>query len=178
MLHTGRWVLLTTISLNPDSYPDSPTIMSQSLTDRYVAMYTQGRTRLTTWLDEIDDADLQRRLDPEANTLAWLLQHAGEVELLFAKNIFGRDIEVKAQTIGPNAGKRQQFGSAEDLRALLDRSGRELQEAIAAQDEDAWTEEVTAQFGTLPLQEALARIITHTAYHGGQAHLTLKYGTA
>lgn len=149
-----------------------------SLTERYVAMYTQGRTRLNTWLDDIDDADLDKRLHDEANTLAWLLQHAGEVELLFAKNIFGRDIKMKAHTIGPNAGRRQDFGSAEDVRALLERSGQALHQAIAAQDEDAWTREVTAEFGTLSLQEALARIITHTAYHAGQAHLTLKYGAA
>lgn len=152
--------------------------LMDSLTERYVAMYTQGRTRLTTWLDDVDDDDLSRRLHDDSNTLAWMLQHIGEVELLFAKNIFEHEIDVKAHTIGPNAGKREQFGSAQDLRALLDRSGRELHAAIAAQDDDAWTREVTADFGTLPLQEALARIITHTSYHAGQAHLTLKYGAA
>ncbi len=152
--------------------------MPQPLTDRYVVLYTQGRMRLIGWLDEVADEDLSRRLHPESNTLGWMLRHIGEVELLFAKNIFGRDLDVKATTIGPNAGRRQEFGPAAELRALLDRSGRELQEAIAAQDENDWTREVTADFGTLPLQEALARIITHTAYHAGQAHLTLKYGTA
>ena len=150
--------------------------MSSSLSNRYVALYDQGRTRLTAWLGDVADADLPRRLQPEANTLAWLLRHIGEVEMLFARNIFGRDLDVKAATIGPNAGRRQQFGSADELRTLLDRSGRELREAIAAQDEDDWTREVTADFGTLPLQEALARIITHTAYHAGQARLTMKYG--
>ncbi|MEX2401137.1 MAG: DinB family protein [Rhodothermales bacterium] len=152
--------------------------MPQFLSERYVALYTQGRTRLTGWLDEVVDEDLSRRLHPEANTLGWMLRHIGEVELLFAKNIFGRDLDVHAQTIGPNAGRSQQFGGVEELRELLDRSGRELREAIAAQEEDDWTREVTADFGTLPLQEALARIVTHTAYHAGQAHLTLKYGTA
>ncbi|MEF8797686.1 MAG: DinB family protein [Salinivenus sp.] len=152
--------------------------MSQSLTDRYVALFDQGRTRLTTWLDDVANEDLPRRLHPEANTLGWMLRHIGEVELLFAKNVFGRDLDVKATTIGPNAGRRQDVGSAEEVRTLLDRSGRELRAAIAAQDEADWTREVTADFGTLPLQEALARILTHTAYHAGQAHLTLKYGDA
>ncbi len=150
--------------------------MTQSTTERYGALFDQGRTRLTGWLDDVADGDLGRRLHPDANTLAWLLRHIGEVELLFAKNIFGRDLDVKAHTIGPNAGRRQDFGPADELRALLDRSGRELGEAIAAQDDNAWTREVTADFGTLPLQEALARILTHTAYHAGQAHLTLRYG--
>lgn len=152
--------------------------MPQSLTDRYGALFDQGRTRLTEWLDDVADEDLSRRLHPEANTLGWMLRHIGEVELLFAKNVFGRDLNVKATTIGPNAGKRQEVGSAEEVRALLDRSGHELRDAIAAQDAADWTREVTADFGTLPLQEALARILTHTAYHAGQAHLTLKYGDA
>lgn len=152
--------------------------MSQSITDRYVALFEQGRTRLTGWLNEVTDDDLPRRLHPGANTLGWMFRHIGEVELLFAKNVFGRSLDVKASTIGPNAGRRQDVGPADDLRALLDRSGRELGEAIAAQDEAAWTREVTADFGTLPLQEALARILTHTAYHAGQAHLTLMYGDA
>lgn len=150
--------------------------MSQSLTDRYVALFDQGRTRLTGWLDEVADEDLPRRLHPDANTLGWMLRHIGEVELLFAKNVFGRDLDVKATTIGPNAGRRQDVGSAKEVRELLDRSGRELRAAIAAQDEVDWTREVTADFGTLPLQEAFARILTHTAYHAGQARLTLKYG--
>jgi uncharacterized damage-inducible protein DinB len=152
--------------------------VSQSLTDRYVALFDQGRTRLTTWLDDVANEDLPRRLHPEANTLGWMLRHIGEVELLFAKNVFGRDLDVKATTIGPNAGRRQDVGAAEEVRTLLDRSGRELRAAIAAQDEGDWACEVTADFGTLPLQEALARILTHTAYHAGQAHLTLKYGDA
>jgi len=150
--------------------------MSQSTTERYSALFDQGRTRLTEWLDDVADEDLSRRLHPEANTLGWMLRHIGEVELLFAKNIFGRDLNVKATTIGPNAGKRQDVGSATEVRALLKRSGQELGDAIAAQDEADWTREVTADFGTLPLQEALARILTHTAYHAGQAHLTMKYG--
>ncbi len=152
--------------------------MSQSTTERYVALFDQGRTRLTGWLDDVADEDLSRRLHPEANTLGWMLQHIGEVELLFAKNVFGRDLDVKATTIGPNAGRRQEFGSAEEVRTLLERSGRELRAAIAAQDEADWAREVTAEFGTIPLQEALARNLTHTAYHAGQAHLTLKYGSA
>ncbi len=159
-------------------FPTVFSAMSQSLTDRYVALFDQGRTRLTGWLDDVTDEDLPRRLHPEANTVGWMLRHIGEVELLFAKNIFGRTLNVKASTIGPNAGRRQDFGPADDLRTLLGRSGRELGEAIAVQDETAWTREVTADFGTLPLQEALARILTHTAYHAGQAHLTLKYGSS
>jgi hypothetical protein len=152
--------------------------MSQSLTSRYVAFFDQGRTRLSGGLDDVADEDLPRRLHPEANTLGWMLRHIGEVELLSGKNVFGRDLDVKAATIGPNAGRCQDVGSAVELRDFLDRSGRELRATIAAQYEAAWTREVTADFGTLPLQQALARILTHTAYHAGQAHLTLKYGDA
>ena len=149
-----------------------------TLTQRYETLYTQGRERLTDWLDAVDDTDLARRLHPDANTLAWLLQHIGEVELLFVKNVFGHDLTVKAHTIGPYGGRRQQFGSAHEQRALLEHSGRLLHDAIGSQSEADWSRTVTADFGTKSLQEALSLIITHTAYHAGQARLTLHYGTS
>ncbi|TVR30397.1 MAG: hypothetical protein EA390_08110 [Balneolaceae bacterium] len=40
-----------------------------------------------------------------------------------------------------------------------------------------WDKEITtAEFGTVTRAEALARIMTHTAYHAGQIALAVKYG--
>ncbi|PSQ97985.1 MAG: hypothetical protein BRD55_00870 [Bacteroidetes bacterium SW_9_63_38] len=73
--------------------------MSQSPTDRYVALFQQGRPRLTGWLDDVTDEELPRRLHPDANPRGWMLQHIGEVELLFAKNVFGRDLDAAPQRL-------------------------------------------------------------------------------
>jgi uncharacterized damage-inducible protein DinB len=49
--------------------------------------------------------------------------------------------------------------------------------ALQSQKEEDWESNVTtAEFGTITKAEALARIISHTAYHSGQIALILKYG--
>lgn len=138
-------------------------------------MWKMGRTRLTNQLSEIVESDLLKRVHPNSNSAGWLLRHIAEVELLFAKNVFGRELNVKAQTIGSIAKDRGQFNEVEPLLDLIDRAGNELGAAI--QNVDDWDVEVTtAEFGTITRAEALSRILTHTAYHAGQLALAKKYG--
>ena len=138
-------------------------------------MWKMGRTRLTNQLSEIVESDLLKRVHPNSNSAGWLLRHIAEVELLFAKNVFGRELNVKAQTIGSIAKDRGQFNEVEPLLDLIDRAGNELGAAI--QNVDDWDVEVTtAEFGTITRAEALSRILTHTAYHAGQVALAKKYG--
>lgn len=142
---------------------------------QYLQMWLMGRRRLTDQLDEISEEDLLKRLHPESNSVGWLLRHIAEVELLFSKNVFGKEINVKAQTIGSIATDRGQFDEHGPLMELIKRAGNELQSAVEAVED--WTAEVTtAEFGTVTKAEALARIMTHTAYHAGQIGLARKYG--
>lgn len=134
-----------------------------------------GRTRLTNQLDSIEESDLTKRLHPDAASIGWLLRHIAEVELLFAKNVFERELNVKAQTIGSIAKDRAQFNELKPLLDLIEKAGEEL--GLAISDIDDWEEKVsTAEFGTVTKAEALGRITTHTAYHAGQIGLALKYG--
>ncbi|MDZ7715201.1 MAG: DinB family protein [Balneolaceae bacterium] len=141
----------------------------------HLSMWKMGRKRLTNQLDEIQDTDLLKRIDSESNSVGWLLRHIAEVELLFGKNVFGRELDVKAQTIGSLAKDRGQFTELKSLMELIERAGNELKTAIDKVEN--WNEEVTtAEFGTVTKAEALARIMTHTAYHAGQVALARKYG--
>ncbi len=143
----------------------------------YEAMFKMGRTRLTNQLQAIEEDQLLNRLHPESNSAGWLLRHISEVELLFAKNVFGRDVKVKAQTIGSIAKDRGQFDELQPLIDLIKKAENELGSAIQAVE--TWSDEVTtAEFGTVTKAEALARIMTHTAYHAGQVSLAVKYGRA
>lgn len=115
------------------------------------------------------------RLHPDSNSLGWLLRHIAEVELLFAKDVFGKEIEVRAQTIGSIASDHGQFNERDPLMELIKRAGNELQSTIEAVEE--WIAEVTtSEFGTVTKAEVLALIMTHTAYHAGQIGLARKYG--
>jgi hypothetical protein len=70
-------------------------------TERLLAMWEMGRTRLTRLLDQVSDEKLPRRMHSDSSSAAFLLRHMGEVDRLFARNIFGLDITVKARTLGP-----------------------------------------------------------------------------
>ena len=141
----------------------------------YYNLWNMGRTRLTNQLDSVEESDLLKRLHPDASSAGWLLRHIAEVELLFAKNVFDRKLNIKAQTIGPVGKDRGQFDELKLLLDLVKKAGEELGEAI--KNVDNWEDEVTtAEFGTVLKTEALGRITTHTAYHAGQLALTIKYG--
>lgn len=138
-------------------------------------MWKMGRTRLANQLDEIKNEHLLNRLHPDSNSVGWMLRHMAEVELLFAKNVFGRDLNIKAQTIGSIAKDRGQYNELQPLLDLLEKAEQELGTAI--QEIEDWEEDVTtAEFGTVTRAEALARIMTHTAWHAGQLKLAVKYG--
>ena len=140
-------------------------------------MFEMGRTRLTNQLEKIEEKHLLNRLHPDSSSAGWLVRHIAEVELLFAKNVFGYDVKVKAQTIGSIANDRGQFDELQPLIDLIKKAGEELGAAI--QSVENWDEEVTtAEFGTVTKAEALARIMTHTAYHAGQVALAVKYGSS
>ncbi len=139
------------------------------------SMWKMGRKRLTSQVDGIQQVDLLKRLDSESNSVGWLLRHIAEVGLLFSKNVFGCELEVKAQTIGSLAKDRGQFTELKSLTELIKRAGIELEAAI--KEVNDWNEEVTTdEFGTGTKAEALSRIMTHTAYHAGQTALAKKYG--
>ena len=138
-------------------------------------MWKMGRTRLTNQLDSMKKEDLLKRVHSDSNSAGWLMRHIAEVELLFAKNVFGREQKLKAQTIGSIAKDHGQFDELEPLLELIERAGDELGAAI--KDIEDWDGEVTtAEFGTVTRAEALGRITTHTAYHSGQVALAKKYG--
>ncbi len=141
----------------------------------YFDMWKMGRTRLTNQLDYISEDDLLKRVHSESNSVGWLLRHIAEVEFLFAKNDFGRDLNIKAQTIGSIAKDRGQFNELDSLLKLIEKAEEELGAAIRGVEE--WDGEITtAEFGTVTRAEALGRIMTHTAYHAGQIGLAKKYG--
>ncbi|PSL04357.1 DinB family protein [Cecembia rubra] len=140
-----------------------------------IKLWKEGRTRLSNQLGNIKPNDLSKRLGNSPNSAGFLIRHIAEVELLFAKNIFGKkDVKVDAQTL--KAGK--DTGEWTDLNALLalvEEAGSQLEKAI--EDQQDWDTVIeTNEFGKKTKAEALGRITTHTAYHAGQLAIVLKYG--
>lgn len=141
----------------------------------FIELWKEGRTRLTNQLANLNEEDLSKKLGASPNSAGFLIRHMAEVELLFAKNVFGNmDVRVDAQTL--KAGK--DTGEWTDLNALLaivEEAGIQLQKAIESQKD--WEVVIeTKEFGEKTKMEALGRITTHTAYHAGQLAIVVKYG--
>ena len=69
-------------------------------THAFYDAYKEARTRLALVIQELSPEDLSKKLLPGENSIGFLLRHIGDVELLFAKNVFRLEgVEVKAQTV-------------------------------------------------------------------------------
>ena len=141
----------------------------------FIDLWKEGRTRLTNQLAKIKPKDLTKKLGDSPNSAGFLIRHLAEVELLFAKNVFGKmDVKVDAQTLkaGTDTGE---WTDLESLKALVEEAGIQLEKAIDSQkDWEAVIE--TKEFGKKKKAEAFGRITTHTAYHAGQLAIVVKYG--
>lgn len=146
-------------------------------TQAYSQTWAESRTRFSGLLGGLQAEDLRKTLVHTKNSAGFLLRHIADVELLFAKNVFGAaDVKVFARTVST----KHDTGEWTNLEELLEYERyacESLAAIIAKQTEDQWMQTVTTnEFGTKTKAEALGRIISHTAYHAGQLSLTLKYG--
>ncbi|QQR85373.1 MAG: DinB family protein [Flavobacteriales bacterium] len=147
------------------------------MTASFLALFTEGRTRFTKLLDQLTEADLPKKLAPAPNSIGYLVRHIGDVEMLFAKNVFGlKDVQVHASTVakGHDTGEWTDLAA---LKAYVAESADTLRRAIEAQSDADWDAVIeTKEFGRKTKAEALGRIVTHTAYHAGQIGMLLKHG--
>ncbi|UJP66144.1 DinB family protein [Mongoliitalea daihaiensis] len=140
-----------------------------------IELWKEGRTRLTNQLESIKPEDLTKKLGDSSNSAGFLIRHIAEVELLFAKNVFGNtNVKVDAQTL--KAGKDTgEWTDLDELLALVTDAGEQLKKAIDSQED--WDAVIkTQEFGEKTKAAALGRITTHTAYHAGQLAIVIKYG--
>jgi len=148
-----------------------------STTSSYIQTLTEARTRFSNLLKDIKEEDLTKKLINTKNSAGFLIRHIADVELLFAKNVFGAsEIKVQAKTVMA----QHDTGEWTNLKELLDYQHdafEQLKAIIGKQTDEDWPQIVTTkEFGTKTKAEAMGRIISHTAYHAGQLALTLKYG--
>jgi len=143
--------------------------------EQYLQLWKEGRTRFTNQLAKIKPEDLTKKLGNSPNSAGFLIRHIAEVELLFAKNVFGNTaVKVDAKTLKAQRDTGE-WTDLDALLALVNEAGVQLEKAINSQTD--WGSVIkTQEFGEKSRAEALGRITTHTAYHAGQLALVLKYG--
>jgi uncharacterized damage-inducible protein DinB len=146
-------------------------------TENLLELWLEARTRFSNQLSAMESEQLQRKLGDSPNSAGFLIRHIGEVELLFAKNVFGAaDVKVTAKTVIEKKDSGE-WTNLEELLAFVQHSFQVLKAIIAGQSEADWEQVITTkEFGAKTKAEALGRIVSHTAYHAGQLAIILKYG--
>lgn len=143
-----------------------------------IEMWLEARTRFSNQLANLSQNDLKKKLGDSPNSVGFLIRHIGDVELLFAKNVFG-DASVKV--IAKTVIDKKDTGEWTDLEALkkyVAESFEKLKSIVEKQTDDEWETTITTnEFGTKTKAEAFGRIVSHTAYHAGQLAIFNKYGT-
>ena len=150
----------------------------KSKTDMLIALWQEARTRFSNQLQSLTEDDLKKKLLPAPNSSGFLIRHLGDVELLFAKNVFGvTDLKVSAKTLIAQQDTGEWINLAELQEYVLYSAGI-LKGILEKQSDADWETLITTkEFGTKTKAEALGRIISHTAYHAGQLAIIRKYGT-
>lgn len=148
-----------------------------SKTELLLELWVESRTRFTKLLEGITEADLGKKLGDSPNSAGFLIRHIGDVELLFAKNVFGDpSVKVVAKTVIDQRDTGE-WTNLEELNGYVQDSFKKLYSIVSQQTDEDWEQIIsTKEFGTKTKSEAFGRIVSHTAYHAGQLAIVLKYG--
>lgn len=148
-----------------------------STTTSLLALWKEARTRFSNQLSQLNEDDLKKKIAPNSNSIGFLMRHIGDVELLFAKNVFGDStVSVIAKTVIDQKDSGE-WTNLNELIAYTNKSFQTLEAILMKQSEENWSETiVTKEFGTKTKAEAFGRIISHTTYHAGQMAIIKKYG--
>ncbi|MHA8069003.1 DinB family protein [Aquirufa ecclesiirivi] len=148
-----------------------------SKTELLLELWVESRTRFIKLLDGITEADLGKKLGDSPNSAGFLIRHIGDVELLFAKNVFGDpSVKVVAKTVIDQRDTGE-WTNLEELNGYVQDSFKKLYSIVSHQTDEDWEQIIsTKEFGTKTKSEAFGRIVSHTAYHAGQLAIVLKYG--
>lgn len=146
-------------------------------TEILLDLWLEARTRFSNQLENITESDLQKKLGEAPNSVGFLIRHIGDVELLFAKNVFGdKSVQVRAKTLIVQRDTGQ-WTDLESLKSYVAESFEKLLSIVKKQSDTDWeTIIATREFGTKTKAEAFGRIVSHTVYHAGQMAIVMKYG--
>lgn len=150
----------------------------KSKTELFIELWEEARTRFTNQLSHLTQEDLNKRLLPAPNSLGFLIRHIGDVELLFAKNVFGaQEVKVIARTVIAQKDTGE-WTNLSELLEYVEYSYQMLRSVLEKQQEEDWEATITTkEFGTKTKAEAFGRIVSHTIHHSGQLVIIKKYGS-
>jgi uncharacterized damage-inducible protein DinB len=146
-------------------------------TELLLELWIEARTRFSNQIENITSEDLSKKLGDCPNSVGFLIRHIGDVELLFAKNVFGdQTVKVTAKTVIDQRDTGE-WTDLEALKSYVNESFAKLKSIVENQTDEDWEKTIsTKEFGDKTKAEAFGRIVSHTTYHAGQLAIINKYG--
>jgi uncharacterized damage-inducible protein DinB len=146
-------------------------------TELFLELWQEARTRFSNQLEKLSPEDLKRKLPPSVNSVGFLIRHIGDVELLFAKNVFGaKEVRVTAKTVIAQKDTGE-WTDLDELKEYVSRAAQTLKSTVKEQTATDWETTITTkEFGTKTKAQAFGRIVSHTNHHAGQMAIIIKYG--
>lgn len=146
-------------------------------TELFLELWQEARTRFSNQLVKLSQEDLKRKLPPSVNSVGFLIRHIGDVELLFAKNVFGaKEVRVIAKTVIAQKDTGE-WTDLDELKEYVNRAAQTLKSIVTKQTDTDWETTITTkEFGTKTKAQAFGRIVSHTNHHARQMAIIIKYG--
>ncbi len=148
-----------------------------TLTENLLKCWEDARSIFTHQLEKISKEDLKMRMTPTGNSVGFIIRQIGDVEVYFARHIFGMEKIKEFSTSRIVHYDSGEWTNLDKLKAYINYSGEYLRNAIANQCYSEWENVVVCpEFGKKSKSEFLSSIITLTAYRSGQMANILKFG--
>jgi uncharacterized damage-inducible protein DinB len=117
----------------------------KSKTDTLLELWIESRTRFSNQLENLTENDLQKKLGNSPNSVGFLIRHIGDVELLFAKNVFGAsEVKVTAKTV-IDKHDTGEWTDLEVLKNYVSESFEKLKSIVEKQTDTDWETQITTK---------------------------------
>ena len=145
--------------------------------ENMISTWKTGHRTLDNMLPKINEENISNRLQPELNSVGFLLRHIAEAEHGFSHSVFkGPALTFERKTVGPGITDTGEHTNLEEIKKMLEDSGIALENAFNNLTPEEWEEKVEMRMGTFSRRDFVGYILAHSSYHTGQIGLGLKYG--
>jgi uncharacterized damage-inducible protein DinB len=157
-------------------YFNSLSIVAQGNQSNQILNQLLEQNKLTNGfaLNQVNDDNLDMKLNEKANSIGFMYRHIGETMNMFT-TFLGETTTVQNTTMmQTDQGQGKNFEESKKLVAL---GFEKLQEIINKQSDAWWLEEIdTPFFGKVSRLRLFSHVLYHNSHHAGQISMTLSKG--
>jgi hypothetical protein len=153
------------------------TSFSSTLTVELLQCWEESRKIFTDQLERMKKDDLKKQMPNTMDSVGFIVRRIGDVELFFARKIFGRRMIKPAADIRITQYDSGEYVNLEKLKTYIKFAGEAVRDEIRHQNDTNWEEIVYCpEFGKKTKAKFLGTLIAQTAFQTGIIKNILEYG--